>query len=102
MGFAIAWAGLNPLNDHSGEKDVFGQKTAHGSTTNVADAIAAAAVLVMGEVGEQTPLAIVRGVPYLEREQKDSGLTYELSPDEDIFAPFLKVDWKKGGTSAQG
>jgi F420-0:gamma-glutamyl ligase len=98
MGCAIAWAGFEPLYYHAKEKDVFGKEVGDPYTTNLPDSIAAAAVLVMGEVAEQTPLAIVRGVPYLGRQNKSLGFTYELTVDEDIYAPFLKnVPWEEGG-----
>lgn len=97
-GCAIAWAGFEPLYYHAKEKDLFGEAVGTPYTTNLPDSIAAAAVLAMGEVAEQTPLAIVRGVPYFERQNESLHFDYELTPDEDIHAPFLKsVPWEKGG-----
>ncbi len=98
MGCAIAWAGFEPLYYHAKEKDVFGEPVAAPYTTNLPDSIAAAAVLAMGEVAERTPIAIVRDVPYLARENASLHFKYELTPEEDINAPFLKsVPWEKGG-----
>ena len=98
MGCAIAWAGFEPLYYHGGEKDIFQRTVADYFTTNLPDSLAAAAVLAIGEVGEQTPLAIIRGVPYFDRENLSGDLSYELTPDEDIYAPFLKsVKWERGG-----
>lgn len=97
VGCAIAWAGFDPLYYHAGEKDVFGRPTGKPYTTNLPDSIAAAAVLAMGEVGESTPLAIVRGVPYFDRHNESLGFEYELEKKNDIYAPLLDVKWEKGG-----
>jgi F420-0:gamma-glutamyl ligase len=48
VGFALAWAGFEPLYDYRGRKDIFG-RTITVEQANVADALAAAAVVVMGE-----------------------------------------------------
>lgn len=96
-GCAIAWAGFEPLYYHAGEKDVFGRPTGEPYTTNLPDSIAAAAVLAMGEVGESTPLAIVRDIPYFSRENTSRGFEYELTLQNDIHAPLLDVEWEKGG-----
>lgn len=101
VGFALAWAGFEPLYDYRGRKDIFGRKFAM-SQQNLADALAAASVLVMGEGKEQTPLAIIRGAPRVQPPQKKRGKYKSLIVPmrEDIFAPFLKkARWRMGGTS---
>jgi len=62
-GAAIGSAGLKPLRDRRGEADLFG-RTLQATVIGVADEIAAAASLVMGEAAEGTPVAIVRGAAY--------------------------------------
>src|SRR3989338_1241667 len=101
VGFALAWAGFEPLYDYRGTKDLFGRKFLV-SQTNLADSLAVAAVLVMGEGREKTPLAVIRGVarlrPPKNRRGKYGSLTVPMR--EDIFAPFLRnVRWRKGGSS---
>ena len=49
LGCAIGWAGFDPLFDHRGTKDLFGREFTM-EHTNVADSLAATAVLSMGEV----------------------------------------------------
>ncbi len=100
-GFAIAWAGFEPLHDGRNRKDLLGSESG-GSQVNLPDSIASAAVLAMGEANEQTPIARLRAVPYLEGlsvKSPGSGQKedFEIDMEKDIFAPFLKsVEWKKG------
>ncbi|HEY0010954.1 MAG TPA: coenzyme F420-0:L-glutamate ligase [Candidatus Paceibacterota bacterium] len=102
VGMAIAWAGFEPVYDNRVRKDLLGHASG-GSQTNVPDALAAAAVFVMGEANEGTPLVRMRGVPYVREAQtgrKEDFNTYTFGIEEDIFAPFLKdVPWKKGGAN---
>ncbi|MBW7946125.1 MAG: coenzyme F420-0:L-glutamate ligase [Sphingomonadaceae bacterium] len=66
-GTAIGAAGLPALLDLRGTPDIYGRRL-ETSELGLADEIAAAASLVMGQAGEGRPLAIVRGVPYARRE----------------------------------
>lgn len=58
-GFAIGAAGIPSLVDQRGEHDMNG-RVLMVTETAYADAVAAAAVLVMGEADEATPAALVR------------------------------------------
>lgn len=60
VGTAIGCAGVQALNDLRGTRDLFGREL-QVSEVAVADSLAAAAVLVMGEAAEGTPLVLVRG-----------------------------------------
>jgi coenzyme F420-0:L-glutamate ligase/coenzyme F420-1:gamma-L-glutamate ligase len=60
IGTAIGSAGITVLDDCRGKRDLHGREL-KVTVSNRADAIAAAAVLVMGEGAEQTPVVIVRG-----------------------------------------
>ena len=99
IGGAIAWAGFNPLFDNRKRLDLTGRPSG-GSQINVADAVAAAAVLVMGEGTEQTPLVVVRSAPYAFAEniaKSEKGTSYVVPRENDIFAPFFNTDvWQKG------
>lgn len=66
-GTAIGAAGLPALLDLRGTPDIYGRRL-ETSELGLADEIAAAASLAMGQAGEGRPLAIVRGVPYARRE----------------------------------
>lgn len=60
VGTAIGSAGVQALNDLRGTRDLFGREL-QVSEVAVADSLAAAAVLVMGEAAEGTPLVLIRG-----------------------------------------
>jgi dihydrofolate synthase / folylpolyglutamate synthase len=99
IGFALAWDGIDPLRDYRGTHDIFG-RTIKVEMANIIDSLAAAAVLEMGEGGEQMPVAVIRGaknVVYRNRNSKEESLI--VHPEDDIFAPlFWRNGWKRGGT----
>jgi len=67
-GVAIGSAGISVLDDRCGQNDLYGRELKI-TLCNRADAIAAAAVLLMGETTERTPVAIVSGFAAEESEQ---------------------------------
>jgi coenzyme F420-0:L-glutamate ligase/coenzyme F420-1:gamma-L-glutamate ligase len=68
IGTAIGSAGITVLGDHCGQPDLYGREL-KATVTNQADAIAAAAVLVMGESTERVPVVVVRGLAARESGQ---------------------------------
>lgn len=98
-GFALAWAGFNPLYDYRGSKDIFG-RAFKVEQANIPDSLAAAAVLAMGEGNEQTPIVRMRDVPATVWNAKPipkGEQPYVVPLNNDLFAPFLKnAKWKKG------
>ncbi len=82
VGTTIGLAGLPGLVDLRGQPDLFGY-TLRITQIGVADELAAAASLVMGQAAEGTPLVHVRGFPYTLRESTMKEL---LRPKEqDLF-----------------
>lgn len=82
VGVAIGLSGLPGLVDLRGKSDLFGY-TLRITTIGVADELAAAASLVMGQADEGTPIVHVRGFPYAFREGNIKEL---LRPkDQDLF-----------------
>ncbi len=82
VGVAIGVAGLPAVQDLRGEPDLFGF-TLRITQVGVADELAAAASLVMGQAAEGTPVVHVRGFPYLLR---DGSLKELIRPkDQDLF-----------------
>jgi coenzyme F420-0:L-glutamate ligase/coenzyme F420-1:gamma-L-glutamate ligase len=82
VGVAIGIAGLPGLQDLRGVTDLFGF-TLRITQVGVADELAAAASLVMGQAAEGTPVVHVRGFPYPPR---DGSLQELLRPKEqDLF-----------------
>lgn len=82
VGLAIGAAGVPSLWDRRGEKDLAGRRL---EVTEVAfaDAVAAAAVLAMGEAAEGSPAALVRGLDCEAPEQPAAALQRPKS--EDLF-----------------
>jgi coenzyme F420-0:L-glutamate ligase/coenzyme F420-1:gamma-L-glutamate ligase len=68
--FAIGLSGIEPIVDYRGQKDLFGYELRF-KYVGLADEVAAAAELVMGQGTEGIPVAIVRGLTRTTRS--DSG-----------------------------
>lgn len=81
-GMAIGCAGLEPLWDQRGDTDMFG-KVLEVTEVAVADQVASAANLAMGEARERTPAAIVRGLDTPRRERPATALV--RARKEDMF-----------------
>jgi len=82
VGVAIGIAGIPGLEDLRGRPDLFGYKL-QVTQVGVADELAAAASLMMGQAAEGTPVVHVRGFPYPVRE---SSLKELIRPkDQDLF-----------------
>lgn len=82
VGTAIGLAGLPGLQDLRGNRDLLGRELLI-TQVGVADELAAAASLVMGQAAEGTPVVHVRGFPYQLRE---GSLKELIRPkDQDLF-----------------
>jgi coenzyme F420-0:L-glutamate ligase/coenzyme F420-1:gamma-L-glutamate ligase len=64
---AVGVSGLKPIRDRRGEKDLFGY-VLRVKQTAVADELASAAELVIGQADEGIPAAIIRGYKYISSE----------------------------------
>ncbi len=82
VGVAIGLSGIPGIEDLRGDADMFG-RTLRVTQVGVADELAAAASLMMGQAAEGTPVVHVRGFPYPLRE---GSLQELLRPEEeDMF-----------------
>lgn len=92
-GFAIAHSGFEALNDYIGSEDLFNHHLKY-TKVNVMDGLAGAAVLVMGEGNEQTPIAVVEELPFVNfqnrnpTEEELNGLRIELK--DDLYFPLME------------
>ncbi len=89
-GVALGYAGFRGIKDYRGASDIFGRKFKF-SRTDVADGLAAAAVLVMGEGNEQQPLAIITKAPvkFCDKIRRQE---LRISIQDDMYRPlFLKL-----------
>jgi coenzyme F420-0:L-glutamate ligase/coenzyme F420-1:gamma-L-glutamate ligase len=83
VGAAIGVAGLPPLWDRRGEKDLFGRVLEH-TITALADQVAAAADLVAGQAAEARGLVVVRGLAFPVGTH--SAVALVRKPEEDLYA----------------
>ena len=78
---AIGVAGIKPIRDRRGEKDLFGY-VLRIKQTAVVDELASAAELVIGQANEGIPVAIIRGYKYQAAESASArGLTRPKEAD---------------------
>lgn len=84
-GTAIGCAGVAALEDQRGQRDLYG-RILQATVIAVADSLAAAAVLAMGEGAEGTPAAIVRGAGRRVTDEDGPGAVAGLRPiEQDMF-----------------
>ncbi len=82
VGVAIGVAGPPALLDRRGDSDLFG-RTLQITEIGYADAVAAAAVLMMGEGNEGCPVVIARGFDWVQTDQTSRNV---LRPrEQDLF-----------------
>lgn len=99
-GFCLAHSGFLAINNYIGKRDLFGRKFEY-EKVNVADSLAAAAVLAMGEGREQTPLATIEDVANVWFQRKNPSkkelAELRITLEDDLYAPLLKgVRWEVG------
>jgi dihydrofolate synthase / folylpolyglutamate synthase len=87
VGMAIGYAGFEGVRNYIGKKDIFG-RVLKMSKTNVADSLAASAVLNMGEGKECCPLALITSAPVVFRD-KIKKREIIINAEKDMFAPLF-------------
>jgi coenzyme F420-0:L-glutamate ligase/coenzyme F420-1:gamma-L-glutamate ligase len=82
VNLAIGIAGMSPFIDNAGRKDLYDRRL-RSSLVCLADELASAAELVMGQADEGIPLAIIRGAEY----KTDDGTALQIprSSKENLF-----------------
>jgi len=93
-GISIGFFGIHPVLRYMGKPDIFGRRFVF-ERANLVDGIAAAAVVAMGEGNEQTPIAVVSGVPALRFASYDTRHELLIRPKQDIYYPILKPLYEK-------
>lgn len=87
VGVSLGYAGFKGIRDYRGSKDIFG-RVLKISRTDVADGLATAAVLSMGEGKEQQPLALIKNAP-IEFVEKIDKKELFINPKEDLYLPLF-------------
>ena len=88
VGVALGYAGFRGVKDYRGTKDIFG-RILQMSQVDVADSLATAAVLTMGEGNEQQPLSIIEDVPidFCDVVDRDE---LHISIQDDMYRPLFE------------
>lgn len=89
-GFALAVAGFKPVADERGKKDLYGN-TLRITRRAIADNLACAAEILMGEGSERIPVVIIKGAPVEMTEEYIDGTQMIISREECMyFGTFFK------------
>lgn len=99
-GIALAYSGFEPLKSYVGQKDLFGRPFDYHKNS-IQHGLAAAAVLVGGEGAEQTPLAVLSEldfVNFIDRNPTKQELQdLVIEPKDDMYYLMLQnAPWQKG------
>ena len=100
IGLGLAHSGFAALEDYVGTKDVFGTYDLKYTYASIIDGLAAAAVVVMGEGAQQTPLVLVEDSAFVQFQDRDPTVQ-ELAQlrvplVEDMYSEMLKaIPWEK-------
>ncbi|MFZ2544643.1 MAG: coenzyme F420-0:L-glutamate ligase [Candidatus Saccharimonadales bacterium] len=100
IGTSIAHSGFIALRNYIGKPDIFG-RTINMTSANVTNALASAAVVMMGEGNEQTPIAVLSDLSFIDfvnrRPTPEEITDLNIPLHEDLFAPFLETaEWQQG------
>ena len=104
-GVGLAWCGFDALKDYIGKPDIDGRKL-HVTKANVLDGLSAAAVAVMGEGDEQTPLAVIRDASFVTFRGRPPTLrelrSMIIDPASDLYADLTDSPlWKKSASNGR-
>ncbi len=96
-GRSIAHSGFKSLNSKIGEKDLF-NKTLRQTRIDVANGLAASAVICMGESNEQTPLVIIEDIPFVEFQSRvptsEELRNLKIEIQDDLYEPLInRAPW---------
>lgn len=86
-GVALGYAGFRGIKDYRGRADIFGRKFQFAQV-NIADSLAAAAVLTMGEGSEKQPLALIQDSSVDFCEVVDHSELY-IDITDDMYQPLF-------------
>lgn len=88
VGVALGYAGIQGIKNYIGKRDIFGRKFKF-EQTDIADSLATAAVLTMGEGSEQQPLAVITEAPVVFTNKVNKN-ELRIDPKKDLYAPLFK------------
>lgn len=86
---AVGYAGFCGVKDLRGQADLFGNKL-QTTLVDIADSLATAAALLMGEADEQCPLCLIENAPVVFTE-KTNRQEIKYPPQHDLYAPLFQA-----------
>ena len=89
-GVALGYAGFRGIRDYRRERDIFARRFEY-TTLNVADSLATAAVLCMGEGNERQPLSLIAHAP-IEFCERSDRKKQTIDIRDDLYAPVFLRD----------
>lgn len=89
-GITIGIAGIEPLEDIRGKKDLFGREM-HVTKVDLIDPLTAMAVLLMGESNESTPIVVLRDYHKIKFSETGSMEDFKIEPEKDLYRPLIEV-----------
>lgn len=84
VGIAMGWAGFEGVVDERGNPDLFNQPMQYTKIA-IADNLASAATLLMGETNASVPFVLVKNLKLNWTEKEGSENNYWMEPDRCIF-----------------
>ena len=87
VGVALGYSGFKGLRDYRGKPDIFGRELTM-TQTDIADSLATAAVLCMGEGNECQPLAVINSAP-VDFTNTTNKKELIMKPKEDLYRPLF-------------
>ena len=86
---AVAYAGFKGVKDLRGQPDIYG-KPLEVTLVNVADSLATAAALCMGEGNNKTPLCLIQNAPAeFTDETNETEIKYPV--ENDLYTPLFQA-----------
>lgn len=89
-GICIGLAGVEPLEDIRGKKDLFGREI-HITQIDKIDSLTGMAVALMGECAEATPIVILRGYKGIKFSKTASMKNFKIEPEMDLYSPLIDI-----------
>ncbi|MFX0169342.1 MAG: coenzyme F420-0:L-glutamate ligase [Candidatus Hodarchaeota archaeon] len=84
VGLAVAVAGIDPIKDYRGHPDLF-NRPLQITRSAVADNLASAAQVLLGEADEQVPFVLIRGAPVTFTQQRILPETMTISRQDCLY-----------------
>jgi coenzyme F420-0:L-glutamate ligase/coenzyme F420-1:gamma-L-glutamate ligase len=101
VGLAVAVAGIEPVKDLRGLTDLYGRKL-RIKRAAMADNLASAAELVIGETDERTPAALIRGAPVVFTKEHIGPEALTISRHECLYFAIFEEWHRRAESSRQG